>query len=176
MTIGTLECVVDEKPKLVDSTLKTWGQLLGSLDRELAATRRTVTAVRFDGVDQPSFRDPDLAVRRLAVLGRIEADSLDTSTLLQNTVIVAVEGLAVMAGGSRRVSDAFRGVDMAGANTELAKLVEAVRSLMTLTAAIGDAAGVDLAVLPCGSSTGARAIARVAGALDRKSTRLNSSH
>jgi hypothetical protein len=165
MTMRTLECVLDDRPVPVDSALKTWGQLLGAVDRSLAATRRAVTAVRFDGVDQPSFRDPNLAHRPLTALGRIEAESLDTSTLLQNTVVVAVDGLAVLAGGSRRVAEAFRGADMTGANAELAKLVDAVRSLMTLTGAIAGAAGVDLQAVPCGTTTGEHAIARVADAL-----------
>ena len=40
---------------------ETWGDLLERLDRTLVADGRVVTAVRFDGVDQPSFRDAELA-------------------------------------------------------------------------------------------------------------------
>ena len=166
MTTRALECTLDQKPVSIDSGLKTWGELLAAVDSELAAAARAVTAVRFDGVDQPSFRDPGLTGRPLAVLGRIDADSLDARTLLQNTLVVAAEGLAVLAGGSHRVATAFRGTDVNGANAELARLVEAVQSLMTLTAAMGDTACVDLAALRCGPVTGERTIARVADALE----------
>jgi len=35
--------------------LKTWGQLLNALEQGVDAERAVVTAVRFGGVDQPSF-------------------------------------------------------------------------------------------------------------------------
>ena len=165
MTTLALECTLDQQPVSIDSGLKTWGDLLVTVDRDLAVAARAVTAVRFDGVDQPSFRDPGMAGRPLATLGQIEADSLDTHTLLQHTLAVAIEGLAVLAGGSRRVATAFRGADVSGANAELANLLEAVQSLVTLTAAIGDTACLDLTALQCGQTTGDRTIARVADAL-----------
>ncbi len=165
MTTLALECTLDQQPVSIDSGLKTWGDLLVTVDRDLAVAARTVTAVRFDGVDQPSFRDPRLAGRPLATPGQIEADSLDSHTLLQHTMAVAIEGIAILAGGSRRVATAFRGADVNGANAELANLMEAVQSLMTLTAAMGNTACVDLTALQCGQTTGDRTIARVADAL-----------
>ena len=38
--------------------LKTWGQLLDALEQGVGTERVVVTAVRFAGVDQPSFREP----------------------------------------------------------------------------------------------------------------------
>jgi hypothetical protein len=166
MTTATLECLLDETPVAVDSGLKTWGDLLETVDRELARVRRAVTAVRFDGVDQPSFRDDALASRPLTALGRIEADSLDTRTLLHNTLSVAANGLAVLTEGAHRVAGAFRAADAAAANAELVTLVDGVRSLMTLTAAIAAAADVDLESLACGAATGAHAIVSVSDALE----------
>jgi hypothetical protein len=55
MTTLTLERVLDDKARHADSALKTWGELRAAADRRLAAERGAVTAVRFDGVDQPTL-------------------------------------------------------------------------------------------------------------------------
>jgi hypothetical protein len=158
-------CVLDGIPTPLDSTPKTWGELLQVLDDRLSADRRAVTVVRFEGVDQPSFREAGLAMVPLSAAGRIEVDSLDVSTLLRNTVQVAESGLAVLAGGSRRVADAFRGTDIVDANQQLAELLDAVRNLTTLTGAIGEVGGIELSTLACGSVPADRAIENVASAL-----------
>lgn len=161
------ECVLDGMPTPVDSACKTWGELLDLLDQRLSGQRRAVTVVRFGGVDQPSFREADEALIPLASAGRIEVESTDLATLLRNTVSVAENGLAVLAGGSRRVADAFRGFDIADANHQLAELLDAVKNLTTLTGAIGQVGGCDLAAIGEGSASADRAIDGVAAALGR---------
>ena len=101
------ECVLDGVPTPVDSACKTWDGLLADLDRRLSAEGRAVTVVRFGGVDQPSFREADRAGQDLAVISRIDVESLDVRSLLRKTVGVAEDGLAVLAGGSRRVAEAL---------------------------------------------------------------------
>jgi hypothetical protein len=159
------EIVIDSLPTTVDSALKRWGELLDAVDRRLSADRRAVTVVRFEGVDQPSYREAELALVALSAAGRIEVESVDLTTLLRDTVHVAESGLAVLTGGSRRVATAFRSADIANANHQLAELLDAVRNLTTLTGAIGQVGGCDLATLTCGSGSADRAIDGVASAL-----------
>jgi hypothetical protein len=159
------ECVVDGIPTPVDSTLKTWGEVLDVVDQRLSSLGRAVTAVRFDGVDQPSFREADVALQPPPDGCRLEIDSVELSTLLRETMVVAESGLAVLVGGSRRVATAFRGPDIVDANQQLAELLEAVRNLTTLTGAISQVGRFDLATLSAGSSTAERAIEAVASAL-----------
>jgi hypothetical protein len=159
------DCVLDGMPTPVDSALKTWGEVLEVLDQRLSAERRAVTVVRFGGVDQPSFREASLAGVPLSAVNQIEVESVDLPTLLRNTVLVAESGLAVLSGGSRRIASAFRGDDIAGANQQLAELLDAVRNLTTLTGAIGQVSGIDLPTLASGSVPVDRAIDGVTAAL-----------
>jgi hypothetical protein len=166
MTIGTAAWILDDESIQLDLTLRTWGELLAAVDRRLAGTGRAVTAVRFDGVDQPSFRNSGLARRRLTQIGRIEFESLERAALLRNTIVVAVDGLGALSSGTQRIAGAFRDRDAAAANRELATLLDTVNSLMTLTSAIGQAAGLRLPALRCGAFSGDRAIGRVTDALE----------
>jgi hypothetical protein len=162
MDVGIPECVLDGMPIPVDSAFKTWNELLEALDHRLAAGRRAVTVVRFGGVDQPSFREVDRGGLALSSLGRLDVESLDIRTLLQNTVLVTEGTLTTLAGGSRRVAEAFRGTDLADANAQLVGFLGAVGNLTTLTGAIGQVGGIDLSTLTRGSSPAASAIDRVA--------------
>ena len=61
----------------------------------------------------------------------------------QASISAALSGLATIEVETRRLATRFRGRDIAGANRDLATLVETVRSLTLLTAEIGHAAGED---------------------------------
>jgi hypothetical protein len=145
--------------------------LLSALDWRLSVEGRVVTVVRFEGVDQPSFREAHRAGQDLAGVRQIDVESLDVRSVLRKTVGVAEEGLTVLAGGSRRVADAFRGTNLEDANLQLIGFLGAVGHLTTLTGAIGLAGGIDLSTLTCGSSTAAKAIDRVAVTLGALVTR-----
>jgi hypothetical protein len=51
------DCLVDRIAIPIDSTRKTWGEILEFLDRRLSSQGRAVAVVRFEGVDQPSFHE-----------------------------------------------------------------------------------------------------------------------
>lgn len=161
-----LQCLLNQEPKPLDSGLKTWGDLLDGLDQECAAGRQTVTAVRFDGVDQPTFRAPQLARQPLAPLTRIEIETVDRTRLLRGTLGSAVSSLPALAAGARRAADGFRGADLSGAHRQLTSLVEAIRTLTMLTVASATAAGVDLDTLECGDATASDVIGAVGVVLD----------
>jgi hypothetical protein len=157
------ECVLDGEPTTVDSTFESWGELLQAVDCLVSAAGRVVTAVRFEGVGQPSFREA--GATPLASLRRIDVDSIDVSTLLWNSVTAVEDGLTALAFGSRRVAAAFRGPDIADANRQLVDFLDAAGRLTTLTGAIGEAGGIDLSFGKCGSNAAARALDRVASRL-----------
>jgi len=147
------ECLVNNVPALADSGLQTWGELLTALDGQLARERRIVTATRFDGVDQPSFRDAPLASRPLSSIGRIEIDAPESAALLGETLTMARESLPVLASSARQAAATFRSGNVDAARRHLVSLVEAVRTLMALTDASATAARVDLASAQAGTST-----------------------
>jgi hypothetical protein len=164
-----VDFVVDGETKTVDSGLKTWGNLLDELDVDAAGERRTVTEVRFDGVDEPSFRRADLLATKLTDLGAIEIETVDRIQLLRATLGQAGSSLPILAASACRAANAFRRDDLTSANEQLSSLVEAVRTLTILTVASATAAGTELEDLACGVGSGADVLGGVGLVLDTMS-------
>lgn len=160
------EFLVNRQPKTHNPGLKTWGDLLKALDLGDEADRRTVTEVRFDGVDQPSFRTLGLAGRPLASISRLEVEMVDRTRLLRTTLGAAGHSLPVLAASACRAAASFRDHDLSGAHHQLTSLVEALRTLTILTVASATAAGTELEDLPCGANTGADVLGSVGVVLD----------
>jgi hypothetical protein len=162
-----LECLVNDQPKSLDSGLKTWGDVLSSLQPDLVERQHTVTAVRFDGVDQPSFGSPELARTPLGKLAQIEIETRDRRRVLKNTLGTAGNSLPQLAAASCRAAQAFRAAELNDAHRHLTGLIECVRTLTLLTIASAAASGTTLESLSCGTHDGAYYLGRVALALDR---------
>lgn len=160
------ECVVNGEPKSVDSGLKTWGNLLDELDVDAAADRLAVTEVRFDGVDQPSFRRADILAMPLDGVTKVDVEMVDRTQLLRATLGQAGHSLPVLAASACRAAGAFRRHDLEAANEQLTSLVDAVRTLTILTVATATASGTELEELPCGIGSGADVLGGVGVALD----------
>lgn len=160
------EFLVNRQPKSVNCGLKTWGELLEKLDLGCAADRRTVTEVRFDGVDQPSYRSLALSHRPLLSIARLEVEMVDRTRLLRNTLGAAGNSLPVLAASACRAAASFRDHDLSGAHHQLTSLVEAVRTLTILTVVSATAAGTELEHLLCGAHTGSDVLGSVGVVLD----------
>ena len=165
------ECLVNSIPSDPIPVLQTWGELLADLDGRLAHDRRIVTAARFDGVDQPSFRSSPILEWPLASVRRIEVEAIDSQVLLDETLDMARESLPVLATSARQCAQAFRAGHLPTAQTHLTTLVEAVRTLMTLTDASAGAARVDLAAMQRQLTDQEDMFSRMGGALDTLVTR-----
>ena len=150
------DCLVNDIAETPDFLPETWGALLAWLDRRVGAGRQVVTAVRFDGVDQPSFRHPELAGLTLDRIARIDVDAEDAGALLRATVDAASDSLPDLVAGIGETAAALRG-DALDAQGQIVALVAALQSLMTLTVAAGAAADVS-----CGADPRAEAIMRSA--------------
>lgn len=140
-------CLVNDTPETLNFSPETWGQLLETLDRSLVADRRVVTAVRFDGVDQPSFRSGDLAAAELSRIARVDIDAEDAAALLSAAVTAAADSLPGLVTGVRLTAAALR-AGASHAHTDLVALVAAVQSLVALTAAAATAANLSVGEAP----------------------------
>lgn len=160
------ECLVNEAHTTVEFWPETWGDLLAQLDRSLVADGRVVTAVRFDGVDQPSFRSAGAGASRLASIARVEVDATEASALLCATIDMARESLPALAQGAREAAEAFRTGATASPHEQLALLVQAVQSLVTLTTATAAAAEASAGPTPAGDRAAARACLDLERALE----------
>lgn len=158
------DCRVNDMPEILDFRPETWGTLLAALDRRMGADRRVVTAVRFDGVDQPSFRHPDLAATALDRVARVDVEAEDAAALLRAAVDAACDSLPELVAGVGQTAAALRG-DTADAQGQLGTLVAALQSLMTLTVAAGTAADISFGPDPAAEDVVRGACARIEAAL-----------
>lgn len=136
-------CLVNDTLEHFDFRPETWGQVLSTLDHRLSAERRVVTAVRFDGVDQPSFRSEDVAAVDLSRMARVDIDVEDAAALLDAAVAAAGESLPSLVTGVGMTAAALR-TGASDAQTQLVALVTAVQSLVALTAAAATAANLSM--------------------------------
>jgi hypothetical protein len=161
------ECVVDSTSEPVDSLLETWGELLETLDFELESTNRVVTAVRFEGVDQPSYRADEVRGRALAGLAHVEVESAEAGELLRSTIMTARDSVAVLSTSAIDVADTYRGLNIKAAHIRFAELADTIRQLTLLTAAVSAAGVIDLGTLTCGTQSASQIIDGVGISLQR---------
>ncbi len=158
------DCLVNDIPETLDFRPETWGELLDRLDRRLAGDRRVVTAVRFDGVDQPSFRHPAIAGTSLGRVARVEVDAEDAVALLLAAVDAASDSLPDLVAGVSQTAVALRS-DAPDAHGQLGSLVTALQSLVALTVAAGTAADISFGADPGADAAVTGACARIEAAL-----------
>jgi hypothetical protein len=138
-----VQVVVGGQPETLENPPETWGGVLAMLDARLGASRRVVTAVRFDGVDQPSFRAPEVRAAAVGALARIDVDTEEALVLLRTAVDAAADSLPELVTGVRLTAAAIR-AGAPSAVTDVGALIVALQSLMTLTAAAATAADASL--------------------------------
>jgi hypothetical protein len=125
----------------------SWGPLLDAVDRHVAPSGEIVAAVRFDGVDEPGFRDD--AVLGL-VLGSeliVEIETLHPNDLLGNVLDEASRSLPAVAASACELAGVLRGADVAGAARGIGQLADTIANLVQLVAAAATARGVALETL-----------------------------
>jgi hypothetical protein len=139
--------VVNNEPHVVDATLKTWGDLLAWVDERSARQGRLVTAARLDGVDEPSFREPDHVARALSSVAVVEIDTDTPAALVLASLDEALDGLQSLRTFAVVAAGRFRGTDIASANQGLADLSQGLRTFVSLVAALSGALGVNFEAL-----------------------------
>jgi hypothetical protein len=125
----------------------SWGDLLDAIDRDTAATGAIVGTVRFDGVDEPGFREPAILIRPLESDLIVEVETEAPAALLGRILDEGVESLPALEQSARALADAFRGPDVMQASRGLVQLAESLINLVTLIAASTAAAGARLDAL-----------------------------
>lgn len=145
---------------------KTWGDVLATVDGRAAAEGHVVTAVRFGGVDQPSFRDETVTAEAAAGAGVIEVETVPRARLVKTTLGTAGLSLHEIAGGASRAATAFRLGDTAEGHRQLGAVLATVRTLVELTLATAATANADLYDLSCGDESAANVLGATGVVLD----------
>ncbi len=121
-----------------------WGALLEGLDQQAAGQGTVVTAVRFDGVDEPTFREAAHTRVGLRDLASIEVETATRRSLIDEALTQGLSAADALAAAAGQTSDTFRGGNLAGANQHLSDLGEGIQTLLTVLGTTSAALGVSL--------------------------------
>lgn len=122
--------------------VQNWGELLSMLDDECAGQGVVVTEVTFDGVAQPSFREPDMAAQPVDAL-RIEVDTARQNDLVLSAVGDALRAIDPLMSAVRATANAYRGFDIEDGHRNMAAFARNLASLVELTGAIAAVSGLE---------------------------------
>jgi len=146
-------CTVNGVEYEVETVFESWGQLLLNLEGGAPSDRSVVTAVRFGGVDQPSFRASPILEASLASLAPVDVETVAARELVDSAVQAIVDGVGPLVVAARRTAGSFRLHDLARAHRELVDFVATFQVLTNLTAAIGQFRAIDGGLPPEGGDT-----------------------
>jgi hypothetical protein len=136
---------VDDQPVPVAQSMQTWADVLTSIDRDLDARGRVVANVRFDGVDEPTYREASTLARPLSRVGCIDLLTATPEAFLKMCLRDAVGSVRRLGDISSRTADLFRTSDLTGANEGLAAVAGELGQMMTLVGTLQGPLGVSTA-------------------------------
>jgi hypothetical protein len=136
-----LEIVVNGEARWRQSGRESWGELLELLEQGHGSSRPIVTAVRFDGVAAPTFREPAILARGVGDVGLIEVETSTFDELLHESAQAAYESVAPLQRAVCRIATSLRGDDPDGTRRDLPSLLAALQGLTVVTSMLTTARG-----------------------------------
>jgi hypothetical protein len=121
-----------------------WGDLLQRLDHDANCRGEVVTAVRFDGVDEPTFRQPAQSARALHELSVIELETATPASLLDDALVQAGLAAGAAAAAAGQIATAVRRGDLGDAHPRLTELAEGIRALTWVVGTAAATRGISL--------------------------------
>ncbi len=129
-------CSVNGRRHDVPPEVETWGELLDSLEADRSREGTVVTAVRFRGVDEPSFRCTAARDFALGRVSPVDVEMTPVPALIAAATSAALGGIEALTAAARRTAEAFRAGDLDVANRRLAEFAATFRLLIQLTDAV----------------------------------------
>lgn len=152
----------------LESAHSCWGDLVASLDRDLAASNSVLTAVRIDGVDEPAFREPEVCARPLRSIGEIAIETGQPEALARQCLGDAVDGLVGLRAVTDRAARSFQAGDVAAGQSDLEQLSQGLVTILQIVAAAGIALRGELDRV----DEAGRSVATLSQSMDRVITQL----
>jgi hypothetical protein len=128
--------LLDGEDFSTDITPDTWAGLLELVDRHIESGGHIVTGVRFDGLDEPAFREPLALDQPLAELATVEISTGTPASLLERCVAEAVSSIGSLCAGAVAVGEHFRIFELEKGNAGLVELADGVSTLIALGGAL----------------------------------------
>ena len=138
---------VNDVPQAVETPALTWGDLLARLDELAAGEGLLLTTAKFDGVDEPSFREPAVTGRRLADMARVEVETATPAGFLRQCLLETIRPLDEAADLAARLSTVYRRQDVSQGHAGLTSLATELRGLTSLVGMLGGPLQIDLNAL-----------------------------
>lgn len=139
--------VLNGENYVAQPTPGTWPELLAAIDRDLETRGCVITAIRIDGIDQPGFREQAAIAGLLYGDAIVEVDASTPAALLDDGLREATRSARALEEAAITLAGAYRQVQIANANTQLATFADALSNLMALVAAAGQVLKIDLAAI-----------------------------
>ena len=128
----------------IESSSITWGELLANLDEEISGQGHLLTSARFDGVDEPSFRQPEVTARRLNEVVRVDIETAPPAAFLRLCLIETIRPLEEAALLAAHLSVVYRRQDVTPGHDGLTALAGELRGLTALVAMLSGPLNVDV--------------------------------
>ncbi len=157
---------IDREPAGVKQSVQTWADVLTDLDAQLDARGRVLTEVQFDGVGEPTYREPHVLARRLSTLERIDVATTTPEALLTDCLRESAGSVNHLRAESMRTAGLFRLPDVAPASERLAWIASELGQLMVLVRTLQGPLGIVTADPDGDSGAEVRELARFGALLE----------
>jgi hypothetical protein len=161
-----LQLFVNDSPQELANSAETWGDLLVSLDTQAAQRGVMLSGARFDGVDEPSFRDAAVAGRPLAGIRRIDVQTAVPAAFVRECLLDAIPPLQETAQRAKALAGIYRGHDLTLAHEGLRDLAAELGAAMVLADVLAGPVGIDLTTVAVEGVTATQHLHQIEATMD----------
>ena len=149
-----------------ENPFKTWGDLLNTLDVRASDAGVILSAARFDGVDEPSFRDPAAIARPLGNVGRVDVETAMPTAFLRDCLLEAIQPLHETAQTAKRLSEIYRGHDVRPGHDGLKALAADLGATAVLADMLAGPLAIDLTAISVEGVTASQHLQQLGTTID----------
>ena len=160
------EIYLNDVPQQFENPFKTWGDLLNTLDVRASEAGVILSAARFDGVDEPSFREPAAIARPLGDVRRVDVETAMPIAFLRDCLLEAIEPLHETAQTAKRLSEIYRGHDVMPGHEGLKGLAADLGATAVLADMLAGPLAIDLTAVSIEGVTAAQHLQELGTTVD----------
>jgi hypothetical protein len=142
-----LQIYVNDAPQNFEIAPETWGDLLERLDAAAAADGRILSSARFDGVEEPSFREATAISRPLRGVARVDVETAQPAAFLRECLLEAIPSLNETARKALALAATYRGDHLKPGHEGLRALASDLGAIAVLSDMLSNPLGIDLTQL-----------------------------
>jgi hypothetical protein len=135
---------VNDVPQQFEKPFQTWGDLLNTLDARASDAGVILSAARFDGVDEPSFREPSAISRPLRAVDRVDVETAMPTAFLRDCLLEAIQPLHETAHTAMQLAGIYRSYDVTPGHEGLKRLAADLGATAVLADMLAGPLAIDL--------------------------------